>query len=624
MARLIYTGEDGSEQTLLLGPDRPVVVVGRQPECDLRTRNNTVSRVHARFLWEAGVVRVVDNRSANGVWVGKERVAEAELEDGEKVFLGAMQVTVRLDPEDLEAREEATEEGPPPIPEAPGPSPAASGSRGTESWSRAPVEPAPSSPMETIGYGASVASQDEGEVVFLEEESPAVPVPSGVPAGPVAAQGEVPRRPEPGQEESLRHRLAEQEALLEEGRQRQRQLEAQVEDLTRVLEHQATELRETAALRERLAVLERSVSQMEVDARRLHEELEEALRRGEEAEVARDRLALERDVLRQERDETARRAAEAELRREALEAEAADLRLRLQEMERSREDQQQRDQALERLSGLEREVEALRERAEAAERLREQALQGQGEDRHALAAITEERDRLLEEVERWEVLKRQFDEDRATLQARLEAREREVADLSAGIQQATEALAEARREGASAQAMGSEVEELKAANRAALKKVARLMEELEKAQGASGAREAGEVEGLQRQVADLQQRLKEVMAERDRLQEVGDRLQQRIALLEAAPQAGPAPAETPAPAPVPAELQGVIDRINGAISEFRTGLDVLTGLLPEVMERIPGGAGEDGEQLAAALEDLGRLSGELKAEVVQARRLVRD
>jgi len=147
---------------------------------------------------------------------------------------------------------------------------------------------------------------------------------------------------------------------------------------------------------------------------------------------------------------------------------------------------------------------------------------------------------------------------------------------------------------------------------------------LEKVQSAPRVADSGETEALRSQVADLQRRLQEVLAERDRLREFGEQLQQRLAALEAAPPAAPAPAEAAAPVPVPGELQAVIDRINGAISEFRTGLDVLTGLLPEVMERIPGGAGEDGEQLAAALEDLGRLSGELKAEVVQARRLVRE
>ncbi|MBP7125034.1 FHA domain-containing protein [Myxococcota bacterium] len=619
MARLIYTGEDGTEQTLFLGAGRPVVVVGRQQDCDLRTRNNTVSRVHARFLWEAGVVRVVDNRSANGVWVGKERVAEAELEDGEKVFLGAMQITVRLDPEDLEDREEATEEGPPPVPEVP--VAATPGPRGTESWSRAPVEGGPSSPMETIGYADADVVLEPDEVVFREEGAPPVP------AAPVAigeAVREPERRPEEGPEESLRKRLAEQEAALEEGRQRLRQLESQVEDLTRVVEHQAAELQEAAVLRERLAGLERSSSLLEVDARRLREEMDEAVRRAEEAETDRERLRAERDVLEQDRAEAIRRAEEAELRRESLEAELADLRLRVQEMDRTREEGRELEQARDRIPGLEREIEALRQRAETAERLREEAAQRQGEDRQALAAVTEERDRLLEEVERWEVLKRQFDEDRATLQARLEAREREVADLSQALKQANGTLEDARRQGASAQAMASEIDELKAANRAALKKVARLMEELEKVQSAPRVADSGETEALRSQVADLQRRLQEVLAERDRLREFGEQLQQRLAALEAAPPAAPAPAEAAAPVPVPGELQAVIDRINGAISEFRTGLDVLTGLLPEVMERIPGGAGEDGEQLAAALEDLGRLSGELKAEVVQARRLVRE
>jgi len=652
VARLIYTGEDGAEVTLSLGPDRPVIVVGRKEECDLRTHNNTVSRIHARFVWENGVVRVVDNRSANGVWVGKERVAEAELEDGEKVFLGAFQVVVRLDPGDLEVREGATEEGPPPLPEVPVVPAGRPGPRGTESWSPAPglavspappapvaspVDSAPSAPLETIGYADVAAPGEADEVVFQEEEvpeNPLAPVAAGTPQGVEERARESERRHEEG-EGLLRQRVVELEGLLEEARRRQRSLQGEVEDLTRVLERQAAELQEVATLREKVAGLERSASMLEVDGKRLREEAEEAVRRAEEAEAERERLRLERDLLQEERAEAFRRLEDAEARREALEAEAAESRLRVQELERSRDEAREADRDLERIPVLEREIEALQERVGAAETARDEALQRQEADRKAIETTAEERDRLLEEVERWELLKRQFDEDRAGLQVRLEAREREVADLSASLERANAALAAARQEGASAQAIGSELEELKAAHRAALKKVARLMEELEKVQSAPAARESEEVLALQRQVADLQGRLHEVSAERDRLRDLGEQLRQRLASLEAAVQALPpeAPSAPPVAAPaapepavatpaVPPELREIIDRINGALSEFRTGLEVLTGLLPEVLERVPGGAGEDGEQLSTALEDLARLSGELKADVVQVRRLL--
>jgi len=92
--------------------------------------------------------------------------------------------------------------------------------------------------------------------------------------------------------------------------------------------------------------------------------------------------------------------------------------------------------------------------------------------------------------------------------------------------------------------------------------------------------------------------------------------------VEPEPVAVPEPEAAPAPvAEVPAELKESIERINDAISGFRTGLDVLGGLIPEILDKVPAVEGDDTrEQVAAALEELGQMAKDLKTEAVKARK----
>jgi cell wall-associated NlpC family hydrolase len=132
------------------------------------------------------------------------------------------------------------------------------------------------------------------------------------------------------------------------------------------------------------------------------------------------------------------------------------------------------------------------------------------------------------------------------------------------------------------------VAELKAANRSYLKKMSRLLEEnvaLQTVAAAAAAEAQAAVEA------------------------------------PAPPPVAPPPAAPPPAAEIPAELKESVARINDAISGFRTGLDVLGGLLPEILDRIPAADGDDTrEQVAAALEDLGQMAKDLKVEAVKARK----
>ena len=62
--------------------------VGRSLAADIRFDDPTVSRRHALLHREAGVVRILDDRSLNGVIVDGERVEWHQLSDGNELMIG--------------------------------------------------------------------------------------------------------------------------------------------------------------------------------------------------------------------------------------------------------------------------------------------------------------------------------------------------------------------------------------------------------------------------------------------------------------------------------------------------------------------------------------------------------
>ncbi len=69
MARIIYTDMSGIEQTITIGPNYPLVTIGRAVDCDIRSNRKSVSRHHAEFKLENNQVHVVDLKSSNGTFV---------------------------------------------------------------------------------------------------------------------------------------------------------------------------------------------------------------------------------------------------------------------------------------------------------------------------------------------------------------------------------------------------------------------------------------------------------------------------------------------------------------------------------------------------------------------------
>lgn len=77
---------DGRTESIAL--EREWTRVGRSLAADVRFDDPTVSRRHALIVKQADGVRVLDDRSLNGVFVNGERVEWRELHDGDEIVVG--------------------------------------------------------------------------------------------------------------------------------------------------------------------------------------------------------------------------------------------------------------------------------------------------------------------------------------------------------------------------------------------------------------------------------------------------------------------------------------------------------------------------------------------------------
>jgi pSer/pThr/pTyr-binding forkhead associated (FHA) protein len=78
--------EGGEVRTLALS--REWTRIGRSLAADVRFDDPTVSRRHALIVRSADGVRVLDDRSLNGVFVNGTRVEGRTLEDGDEILVG--------------------------------------------------------------------------------------------------------------------------------------------------------------------------------------------------------------------------------------------------------------------------------------------------------------------------------------------------------------------------------------------------------------------------------------------------------------------------------------------------------------------------------------------------------
>jgi len=75
----------------VLSLDSPRLVVGRSRSCDVRLRDDTVSRLHAALVWRGGTLVLEDLGSSNGTWVNGERIlSPRSLVSGDTLRFGSV------------------------------------------------------------------------------------------------------------------------------------------------------------------------------------------------------------------------------------------------------------------------------------------------------------------------------------------------------------------------------------------------------------------------------------------------------------------------------------------------------------------------------------------------------
>ncbi|MFZ2113245.1 MAG: FHA domain-containing protein [Solirubrobacteraceae bacterium] len=94
---LIEPGEyllyDDGEESRSVALTREWTRIGRSLAADVRFDDPTVSRRHALVVRQADGVRVLDDRSLNGVFVNGERVEWRPLNDGDEILVGRYRLT---------------------------------------------------------------------------------------------------------------------------------------------------------------------------------------------------------------------------------------------------------------------------------------------------------------------------------------------------------------------------------------------------------------------------------------------------------------------------------------------------------------------------------------------------
>ncbi|MDX2132412.1 MAG: FHA domain-containing protein [Planctomycetota bacterium] len=76
---------------------RPVQVIGRQTDCQIRVPSSAVSRHHCEVSVDDGKVSVRDLGSSNGTYVNRRRVTQTDLSPGDLLAVGEMVFVVRVD-----------------------------------------------------------------------------------------------------------------------------------------------------------------------------------------------------------------------------------------------------------------------------------------------------------------------------------------------------------------------------------------------------------------------------------------------------------------------------------------------------------------------------------------------
>jgi pSer/pThr/pTyr-binding forkhead associated (FHA) protein len=83
-----YLAFEQDDRVVVVPVSREWTRIGRSLAADIRFDDATVSRRHALVASEEGGVRVLDDRSLNGIQVNGRRVEWSPLSDGDEIMIG--------------------------------------------------------------------------------------------------------------------------------------------------------------------------------------------------------------------------------------------------------------------------------------------------------------------------------------------------------------------------------------------------------------------------------------------------------------------------------------------------------------------------------------------------------
>jgi predicted component of type VI protein secretion system len=79
--------------------DKPILLVGRHPECDITIESRKISRRHCCIAQVEGHILVRDLGSTNGIRINGVRVVEGKLKEDDELTIGNNRFQVRMQPE---------------------------------------------------------------------------------------------------------------------------------------------------------------------------------------------------------------------------------------------------------------------------------------------------------------------------------------------------------------------------------------------------------------------------------------------------------------------------------------------------------------------------------------------
>jgi pSer/pThr/pTyr-binding forkhead associated (FHA) protein len=104
-----YLAYDDQGRVCVVPLEKEWTRVGRSLAADIRFDDPTVSRRHALIVRQPDGVRVLDDRSLNGVFVNGERVEWRALRDGDEIVVGRYRLQyLALSVQDVEAASAAS------------------------------------------------------------------------------------------------------------------------------------------------------------------------------------------------------------------------------------------------------------------------------------------------------------------------------------------------------------------------------------------------------------------------------------------------------------------------------------------------------------------------------------